>query len=71
MEQVDFFVATLATTVGIVIWLASYYGISVPLEEVYENLSLGVKMLLCLAPNMGVHYALKVLSSFEAKAGNL
>ncbi|OXA45953.1 ATP-binding cassette sub-family A member 3 [Folsomia candida] len=60
---------TLATTIGIVVWIVTYYGVSLPLESRYSRLSLAVKMLLCLSPNMGLHYGLKVLSAFEAKKG--
>ncbi|OXA58482.1 ATP-binding cassette sub-family A member 3 [Folsomia candida] len=43
------------------------YGVAVPLEPGYSDQSLVEKLFLCLSPNMALHYALKILSGYEAK----
>lgn len=45
------------------------YGVAVPLEPGYSDQSLVEKLFLCLSPNMALHYALKILSGYEAKKG--
>jgi hypothetical protein len=59
--------ATLATTFGVVLWLLSYYSLSVPLEGRYRTLSLTDKLLAALVPNMGLHWVIKVMCGFEGK----
>ncbi|CAL8083288.1 unnamed protein product [Orchesella dallaii] len=59
---------TLATTVGIILWLSSYYFLFVPLEKNYQSSSLMDKLTVALVPNMALHLAIKVMSAFEGKA---
>ena len=63
----SFLTATLATTFGVVLWLLSYYSLSVPLEARYRTLSLRDKLLAALVPNMGLHWVIKVMCGFEGK----
>lgn len=60
-----FFIVTLATTIGIVLWIVSYYALFVPLESSYRTLTLSSKLLAGLSPNMALHWAIKVMCSFE------
>jgi len=59
--------ATLATTVGIILWLSSYYFFFVPLEKNYQTSSFLDKITVALIPNMALHLAIKVMSAFEGK----
>ncbi|ODM97302.1 ATP-binding cassette sub-family A member 3 [Orchesella cincta] len=59
---------TLATTVGIILWLSSYYFFFVPLEKNYQSSSFMDKITVALIPNMALHLAIKVMSAFEGKA---
>ncbi|XP_050726962.1 phospholipid-transporting ATPase ABCA3-like [Eriocheir sinensis] len=59
---------TLATTLGILIWLFSY---SIPNSFIYFNYnewSLGPKLLVCLFPNMAMTLGFRVMAMFEGRA---
>ncbi|CAG7730793.1 unnamed protein product [Allacma fusca] len=57
--------AIIAVSVGMVFWIVSYIALAVPLLRNYENLSLSDKMASCLLPNMGLHWAVKLMHSLE------
>lgn len=62
-----FKIATLATTAGIVIWMVSFYGLGFAAEMGYgKDFTLGLKIFLCLFPNVAINQALKVICTFEA-----
>lgn len=59
--------ATLATTLGILLWLCSYFIPSAVMYD-YINESLTSKLLSCLLPNMAITWAFKVMSLFEGRS---
>lgn len=59
--------ATLATTLGILIWLFSY---SIPNSFIYfdyNDWSLAPKLLVCLFPNMAMNLGFRVMAMFEGR----
>lgn len=59
--------ATLATTIGILIWLLSYFiprGIMYPQ---YDDLGLAAKLISSLLPNMAMTWGFRVISMFEGR----
>ncbi|XP_045131214.1 phospholipid-transporting ATPase ABCA1-like isoform X1 [Portunus trituberculatus] len=57
---------TMATTIGILIWLCSYFIPSTLMYD-YNNLSQTAKLLSCLLPNMAITWAFKVMAMFEGR----
>lgn len=59
--------ATLATTLGILIWLFSY---SIPNSFIYfdyNEWTLAPKLLICLFPNMAMTLGFRVMAMFEGR----
>nr|XP_053628150.1 phospholipid-transporting ATPase ABCA3-like [Cherax quadricarinatus] len=59
---------TLATTMGILIWLFSYYIPNTFVFFKYDNLGLAPKILACFIPNMAMTLAFRVMQMFEGRA---
>lgn len=57
----------MATTIGIVIWLLSYFLVAVPLALDYENLTLVKKLVSSILPNTALHWAIGVMATLEGK----
>ncbi|ODM92121.1 ATP-binding cassette sub-family A member 3 [Orchesella cincta] len=58
---------TLATTCGILVWLVSFNALGFAMEESYgKDFSVGVRLLMCIFPNVAIHLALKAICIFEA-----
>jgi len=47
------------------VWIASYCGVAVPLDNNYDNFSFSDTLLFCLSPNMALFIGIRVISSFE------
>ena len=62
-----FFVASLAITIGIVMWLVTYYAVVIPIEQKYQTLSMFHKLISSVLPNVSLYMAVKVMSAFEGK----
>ena len=65
------FLATLATTVGIVLWLVSYFGLANQMDHKYQNLQTIEKIPLCLVPNVALTFAIKIMAGFEGKGNEI
>ncbi|XP_069191601.1 LOW QUALITY PROTEIN: phospholipid-transporting ATPase ABCA3 [Procambarus clarkii] len=59
---------TLATTLGVLIWLFSYYIPNSIIYLRYERMSLAPKVLYCLIPNMAMTIGFRVIEMFEGRA---
>ncbi|XP_063859615.1 phospholipid-transporting ATPase ABCA3-like isoform X2 [Scylla paramamosain] len=59
---------TLATTLGVLIWLFSYYIPDTFFYFDYDDMSLAPKVLVCLLPNMAMTLGFKVMAMFEGRA---
>ncbi|XP_042235284.1 phospholipid-transporting ATPase ABCA3-like [Homarus americanus] len=59
---------TLATTLGILVWLTSYFIPQSLMEYDYDTMGLAPKLSSCLLPNMALTWAFKVISMFEGRA---
>lgn len=59
---------TLATTLGILIWLFSYYIPNTFTYFDYDEMTLGPKVLVCLFPNMAMTLGFRVMAMFEGRA---
>ncbi len=59
--------ATLATTLGILLWLCSFFIPGAIMYD-YNNETLAAKLLSCLLPNMAITWAFKVMSLFEGRS---
>ncbi|ODN03994.1 ATP-binding cassette sub-family A member 3 [Orchesella cincta] len=57
----------MATTVGIVLWLLSYFLVAVPLALDYENLTLVKKLVSSILPNTALHWSLGIMATLEGK----
>ncbi|KAG7161493.1 ATP-binding cassette sub-family A member 3-like 3 [Homarus americanus] len=58
---------TLATTLGILVWLTSYFIPQSLMEYDYDTMGLAPKLSSCLLPNMALTWAFKVISMFEGR----
>ncbi|KAK4327951.1 hypothetical protein Pmani_001612 [Petrolisthes manimaculis] len=59
---------TLATTLGILVWLFSYYIPNTFIYFNYDDLGLTPKILACFLPNMAMTLSFRVISMFEGRA---
>ncbi|XP_045131522.1 phospholipid-transporting ATPase ABCA3-like [Portunus trituberculatus] len=59
---------TLATTLGVLIWLFSYYIPNTFFYFDYDDMSLAPKVLVCLFPNMAMTLSFRVMAMFEGRA---
>ncbi|CAL8112749.1 unnamed protein product [Orchesella dallaii] len=58
---------TLAITFGILVWLVSFNALGLAMEESYgKDFAVGVRLLMCIFPNVAIHLALKAFCTFEA-----
>lgn len=57
----------MATTVGIVLWLLSYFLVAIPLALDYENLTLAKKVASSILPNTALHWAVGIMAVLEGK----
>ena len=62
--------ASLATVVGIVLWLVSYFGLAQQMHRKYQNLDTVEKVSLCLVPNVALTFAIKIMAALEGKGNN-
>ncbi|KAK4327949.1 hypothetical protein Pmani_001610 [Petrolisthes manimaculis] len=58
---------TLATTLGIVIWLTSYFIPRTLMDYEYDTMGLAPKILSCLLPNMAITWAFRIIAMFEGR----
>ncbi|XP_071529902.1 phospholipid-transporting ATPase ABCA3-like [Panulirus ornatus] len=59
---------TLATTVGILVWLISFFIPRSLMDFKYDSLGLAPKVLSCLLPNMAMNWAFRIIAMFEGRA---
>lgn len=67
VNHLHFVTATLATTLGILIWLFSYSLPNSFLYFDYNEWSLANKLLICLFPNMAMAIGFRVMAMFEGR----
>nr|XP_053628635.1 phospholipid-transporting ATPase ABCA3-like [Cherax quadricarinatus] len=58
---------TLATTVGVLLWLTSYFIPRTVLDYDYNSIGLTPKIFSCLLPNLAITWAFRVISMFEGR----
>nr|XP_045609701.1 phospholipid-transporting ATPase ABCA3-like isoform X2 [Procambarus clarkii] len=59
---------TLATTLGILLWLTSFFIPRSIMEYDYNTLGLAPKIFSCLLPNIAITWAFRVIAMFEGRA---
>ncbi|XP_063592166.1 phospholipid-transporting ATPase ABCA3-like [Penaeus indicus] len=59
---------TLATTLGILLWLTSYFLPRQLMDFEYNTLGLAPKILSCFLPNMAITWAFRIIAMFEGRA---
>lgn len=63
--------ATLATTLGILLWLVSYFLPRQLMDFEYNDLGLAPKILSCFLPNMAITWAFRIIAMFEGRCKHL
>ncbi|XP_068232553.1 LOW QUALITY PROTEIN: phospholipid-transporting ATPase ABCA3-like [Palaemon carinicauda] len=59
---------TLATTMGILLWMISFFLPRAMMEYDYDTMGLTPKLLSCLLPNMAVTWAFRIIAMFEGRS---
>lgn len=59
---------TLATTLGILLWLVSYFLPRQLMDFEYNDLGLAPKILSCFLPNMAITWAFRIIAMFEGRS---
>ncbi|KAK7079199.1 ATP-binding cassette sub- A member 3 [Halocaridina rubra] len=67
----NFLSATLATTLGILIWLLSYFIPNGFMSPHYDNYGLAPKLFSCLLPNMASAWSFRIIQMFEGRGVDL
>lgn len=58
---------TLATTMGILFWMVSYFIPRAMMDFEYDVMGLTPKLLSCLLPNMAITWAFRIIAMFEGR----
>ncbi|XP_064105712.1 phospholipid-transporting ATPase ABCA1-like [Macrobrachium nipponense] len=58
---------TLATTMGILFWMISYFIPRTMMDFEYDIMGLTPKLLSCLLPNMAITWAFRIIAMFEGR----